>query len=36
MSNITKILEDQTFKDENAYLNIEKKRLEYINKLSLA
>lgn len=33
---VTKILEDQTHKDENAYLDIEKKRIQYINKLSLA
>ena len=33
---VTKILEDQTQKDEGAYLNIEKKRIQYIKNLSLA
>lgn len=33
---ITKILEAQKVNDESAYLNIEKKRIEYIKKLSLA
>lgn len=33
---MTKLLEDQTEKEAGAYLNIEKKRLQYIKKLSLA
>jgi len=35
-SGVTKILEDQTHKDEAAYEDIEKKRIQYIKKLSLA
>ena len=36
VSGVTKILEDQTHKDEVAYHDIEKKRIQYIKKLSLA
>lgn len=36
MDHITKILEDHTLQDDHAYLNVEKKRLDYLKKLTLA